>query len=147
MSIGMAGAPCRYIYAISAKSMGFMGRRVHAARPSSSRYAASMVPAAQPATGLPGKYGEHDRQAPARRAEHRRQQVQPAVAGRELPAAAGAAPIAVERDALAGDRAAVEIERDREIERRLAQKRGEARQREERFRGGAEDDAAVVVLG
>src|SRR5215471_6245770 len=60
--------------------------------------------------GLLGKHREHDRQAPAHGAEHRRQQVELAVARRQLPATALVAAKAVERDALAGERAAVEVE-------------------------------------
>src|SRR5262249_58268812 len=89
---------------------------------------------------------EHDRHAPARGPEDRREQLELAVARRGLPSAALVAAVAVERDALAGDRTAVEIERDREIERRVAQEPGQAFEREERLGGRADDDPSRVVL-
>lgn len=66
---------------------------------------------------------------------------------RQFPAAALIAVKTGERDTLAGDRAAVQVERLREIERALAEKRGESLEREERLGSRADDDAAVAVLG
>src|ERR1041385_5211931 len=155
MSTGMAGAPCRYIYLIATKASAAARRTRHQAgtRP----HRARRLQTRRSVRSYRRRHGcasaallrddrKHNRQARAHGAEYRREQLRPAVAGRELPAAAGVAPIAVERDALAGDRAAIKIERNREIERDRAEKRSEALEREEHLHGGAEDDAALMVL-
>src|SRR5262245_50754668 len=63
-----------------------------------------------------------------------------------LPLTAEVALEALERDALAGDRSAVQIERQDQVERRLRENQGQAFQREERFLGRGQDDEAIGVL-
>jgi hypothetical protein len=90
---------------------------------------------------------QHDRQAPAPRPEDRLQELHVAVSDRKLPVAAEVPAIVVKSDALARNGAAVEIERQGEIQRRFAQKLGEMPEREKSILAGAEKNPSSAVLG
>src|SRR5215467_5883195 len=92
------------------------------------------------------KNSEHDRHRPAPLAERRSQQCQPPVLGGELPVAAKISLIAVERDALASDWPAIEIERSLQAKRRVAEKGREALERKIGLLGSAEHDQPCLVF-
>src|SRR5215475_3005513 len=89
---------------------------------------------------------KHDRHRPASFAERRPQQLQSPIVSGEMPAATKIPAESIERDALAGDGTAIEVECRFQSQRRVTQESCEAIQRKICFLGGAEHDQPVLVF-